>query len=182
MSSKVVTDKVRFSFVKVFQPGDNGKYSLTILIPKKDTKTVEAIRRAMRETADANAHLWGGKAPKKLEPPVTTMHDGDGVRPTGGDFGPECAGCYVMTVSSKERPRIVDRDMCEILDPADFYSGCYGRVSINCYAYNTENKKGISFGLNNIQKLSDGERLGGMRTKAEDDFADEWEDDEDDDF
>lgn len=174
--SKVVTGKVRFSFCHVFQPNENGKYSVTLLIPKSDEKTVKRIRQAMRETAEANAHIWGGKAPKKLEPPVTTMHDGDGVRPTGEDFGPECAGHYVMTVSSKERPGVVDQDLNDIFDASEFYSGCYGRASINCYAYNTEGNKGISFGLNNLQKLADGERLGGGRASAEDDFGDDWDD------
>ena len=63
------------------------------------------------------------------------------------------------------------------MEPEEIYSGCYVRASINAYAFNIQGNSGVSFGLNNIQKVRDGEPLGGGGSKAEDDFDDDFEDD-----
>jgi len=170
-STKIVTGKVRFSYCNIFEPramqeGADPKYSITLLIPKSDKATVEKIKAA-QETAIVSK--WAGKRPAKIS---TTLHDGDGVREkTGEEFGPECKGHYVMTVSSKQRPGVVDADRNEVLDKMAVQSGDYGRVSINAYAYDSNGNRGVSFGLNNVQFLEKGEPLGG-RSRAEDDFAD----------
>ena len=88
---------------------------------------------------------------------------------------------YFLNANSTQKPGIVDRDLNEILDPDEVYSGCWGRASINFFPYNSNGNKGVGVGLNNIQKLKDGERLGGARASAEDDFGgDDFEDDEED--
>jgi hypothetical protein len=87
---------------------------------------------------------------------------------------------YFLNATSTQKPGIVDKDLNEILDPDEVYSGCWGRASINFYAFNTNGNKGVGVGLNNIQKLKDDTRLGAARASAEDDFGDGFEDDEDD--
>lgn len=169
-TTKVVTGKVRLSYVHVFEPFSNSddqpeKYSCVILIPKSDTKTLGAIKKAQDAAAEAGkAKTFNGKIPANLK---TTLHDGD----EEGDLerNPEYAGHMFMSVSSKTKPGIVDRNVQPILDSTEVYSGCYARVSINAFAYNTQGNRGISFGLNHIQKLEDGDYLGG-RSRAEDDF------------
>ena len=99
------------------------------------------------------------------------------MRDSGDPYGPECKGCYVITVSTKQKPVIVDNMRNPITDPGEVYSGCYGRAAINFYGYNSNGKKGISAGLQSIQKLHDGEPLGGARGSA-DDFADDFQDDD----
>lgn len=89
---------------------------------------------------------------------------------------------YFLNANSTQKPGIVDKDLNEILDPDEVYSGCWGRASINFYAFNTNGNKGVGVGLNNIQKLKDDTRLGAARASAESDFGDGFEDDEDDDF
>lgn len=178
--SKVVTGKVRFSFEHIFVPqqnddGGDPKYSITMLIPKSDTVTMNKIRAGIKEAAD-NFRARNGAA-SLPQNPSTTLHDGDGLRPSGDPFGPECKGCYVMTVSSKQKPVVVDAARNPIIDTSEIYSGCYGRVSFNFYAYNSHGKKGISAGLLAVQKLSDGEPLG-TRGSA-DDFADDFQNDDD---
>lgn len=180
MSTKVVTGKVRFSFVHVFEPqesqGGDPKYGLTLLIPKSDTATLGKIKEAMEEARDKFCERNGANAlPAK---PNHTLHDGDGQRPSGDDFGPECKGCYVINVSSKNPPVIVDAFRNEITNPAEVYSGCYGRASINFYGYSKNGKKGISAGLLSIQKLSDGEPFGTVGSA--DDFDDDYKDADDD--
>lgn len=177
-NTKVVTGKVRLSYVHLFEPYSNDpdqpeKYSCVILIPKSDKTTLSKIKKAQEAAAEAGKHTkFNGKVPGNLK---TTLHDGD--EEADLDRNPEMAGHFYMSVSSKTQPGIVDKDVNPILDSTEVYSGCYARVSINCFAYNTQGNRGVSFGLNHVQKLADGDYLGG-RSKAEDDF-DAYEDDED---
>lgn len=172
--AKVVTGLVRFSFQHVFSPqapqgGGEPKYSVTCLLPKTDTQTMELIKAAKAQaTQEGIQSKWGGTAPPAVAFPI---HDGDGVRPNGEKFGPECAGCWVFTASSKQAPGVVDAQTQPIIDPNEFYSGCYGRISFNIYPYFAAGKKGLGFGLNNVQKLKDGEPLGAVRPTAEEDFG-----------
>ncbi len=171
-ATKVVTGKVRFSYCTLFEPrapkenpDGEKKYSVTLLIPKSDVETIKKIKAAQEA---AIADKWPGKRPPKI---ASTLHDGDGVKEkTGEPYGPECSGHWVMSVSSKQRPSVVNAQLQAILDPSEVYSGCYGRASINAYAYDVSGNRGTSFGLMNVQKLADGEPLSG-RTRAEDDFT-----------
>lgn len=173
MSTKVVTGKVRFSFCNLFEPqealgGGEPKYNVTLLIPKADTVTVEKMKAAIAEARENFCKKNGASAlPAK---PNHTLHDGDGLRDSGEPYGPECKGCYVITVSTKQKPVIVDSFRNPITDPGEVYSGCYGRASINFYGYNTNGKKGVSAGLLSIQKLHDGEPFG--MVGSADDFDD----------
>lgn len=184
MSTKVVTGKVRFSFCHIFEPqepqgGGEPKYSVTLLIPKADTATIGKIKEAMAEARENFCKRNGANAlPQK---PVHTLHDGDGIRDNGDQYGPECKGCYVITVSSKQKPVVVDNMRNPVTDPAEVYSGCYGRAAINFFGYNSNGKKGISAGLLSVQKLHDGDPFGTVGSA--DDFDDDFSDlDEDDDF
>jgi hypothetical protein len=168
-TTKVVTGEVRLSYAHLFEPyaqkaDQDKKYSCVILIPKTDKATLRKIKSAQAAAAEAGAAKFGGKVPGNLK---TTLHDGD----TEADLerNPEYEGHYYMSVSSKTKPGIVDRNVQEILDSSEVYSGCFARVSINAFAYNTNGNRGISFGLNHVQKTRDGDFLGG-RTRAEDDF------------
>ena len=139
MATKIKTGKVRFSFCNIWEPkepigGGDPKYSVTLLIPKSDTETLGRIKDAMKEARDNFCKRHGDNALPAQ--PSHTLHDGDGTRPGGEPFGPECKGCYVITVSSKQKPVIVDNSKPKpqpITDPAEGYSGCYGRARINCY-------------------------------------------------
>ena len=181
--TKVVTGKVRFSFVHIFEPqapqgGGEPKYSVTLLIPKSDTVTVEKMRAAIAEARENFCRRNGASAlPQK---PNTTLHDGDGVRDSGDPYGPECKGCYVITVSSKQKPVIVDSFRNVITDPGEVYSGCYGRAAINFYGYSASGKKGISAGLLSVQKLHDGDPFGTVGSA--DDFDDGYSAGDGDDF
>ncbi len=179
--TQIVTGKVRFSYCNLFTPRaiDNGpaKYSVTLLIPKRDKATLGKIKTAIEAAKAAYMQRNSGKKlPANLK---STLHDGDGERPNGGEFGEECHGCYVMTVSSKNPPVIVDGDKLPITDPQELYSGCYGRAIINFYVYDTQGSKGVSAGLNGIMKLYDGEPLGGG-VVTDDMWDDDWSDEDDD--
>lgn len=169
-STKVITGKVRFSYANVFEPtamqdGQTPKYNVSIIISKSDTKTVEAIKKAIEAAKEAGKSKIAdknGKIPVNLKTP---LRDGDEERPDD----PAYENSYFINANSERKPGIVDRDLNPIMSRDDFYSGCYGRASISFYAFNV-NSKGIACGLNNLQKLEDGERLAGG-SSAEEDFG-----------
>lgn len=176
IDTKVVTGKVRFSYANVWEPksinGGEEKYSVSLIIPKSDKKTIKAIEKAIDAAKTAGVSKFGGKIPSVLKMP---LRDGDTDREEDENY----ADSYFINANCKTKPGIVDRKGQPIIDSTEFYSGCYGRASITFYAFNSNGNKGIACGLNNLMKMEDGEPLGG-RSRAEDDFADFIEDDEDD--
>jgi len=169
MATKVITGKVRFSYANVFSPksmqeGSEPKYSVSLLISKKDSKTLEKITAAIAEALEAGKAKLGGKIPPKYKDP---LRDGDEERPDDENY----AGCMFINANSTTKPGLVDANLDPILDKDEFYSGCYGRASINFYVFNTAGNKGVACGLNNLQKLEDGDRLSGGGASAEEDFG-----------
>ncbi|MGL4568163.1 MAG: DUF2815 family protein, partial [Fusobacteriaceae bacterium] len=168
----VITGKVRFSYAHVFEPnameGNDPKYSVSVIIPKSDKATLDKIEKAVEEAKEAGKAKWGGKIPATLKLP---LRDGDTERPDDEVY----AGSYFLNASSPNRPGLVDKDMNDIISKEEFYSGCYGRASINFYAFAVSGSRGIAAGLNNLQKLEDGERLSGGAS-AQDDFGSDSDD------
>jgi hypothetical protein len=177
LSTKVVTGLVRFSYVSVFEPkkmeGDaEAKYSVSLIVPKKDKETVAKIHKAIEAAKEAGkAGKFGGRVPANLKSP---LRDGDEERADDEAY----AGAWFLTANSKTKPGLVDASLNEILDSNELYSGCYGKASVTFFAFNTNGNKGIACGLNHLQKIKDGEPLGG-RGRAADDFEEENEDDYD---
>ena len=173
-STKVVTGVVRLSYEHVWEPasvnGSNPKYSVSLIIPKSDTKTIAAINQAIDNAIRDGAAKFGGKIPPKgaLKLP---LRDGDTEREDEA-----YRDAYFINANSTTAPQIVDRSVQPILDRSEVYSGCYARVSINFYAFNSNGNRGIACGLGNIQKVRDGEPLGG-KTSAADDFVTDLDDD-----
>lgn len=178
-STKVVTGKVRLSYVNIFKSrafrqDQDAKFSLCVLIDKDDKTTLKKINAAIQEAIrEGISSKWNGKKPANLKLP---LRDGDDER---AEEAEEYEGMMFLNANSTQKPGIVDKDLNEILDPDEVYSGCYGRVSINFYPFNVNGNRGVGVGLNNVQKLSEGERLGDARASAEDDFNDDFEDEED---
>lgn len=172
---KVVTGIVRLSYANVWEPksinGGTEKYSVSLIIPKSDTKTIAAINAAVDAAIEEGKVKLGGKVPNKAALKLP-LRDGDIDRPDDEAY----ANSYFINANSNTAPQIVDRQLNPILDRSEVYSGVYARVSINLYAFNTNGNKGIACGLGNIQKIRDGEPLGG-RSNAADDFATDADDD-----
>lgn len=166
----ITINNVRFSYCNLFQPqarpGQEPKYSVTILVPKSNTGAKAAIDQAIAQAIEAGvSKCWNGVRPPQ---PAICVHDGDGARPSDGQpFGEECRGCWVFTAASKKKPFVVDAQVQNIIDPTQVYSGMWGNVNVNFFPYNSNGKKGIGCGLNGVQKTQDGEPLGGRVTAQE---------------
>ena len=173
--TKVITGKnTRLSYFHGWEPtsinGGPERYSVSVLIPKDDKETIKAINDAVDAAIEEGIAKFGGKKPNKAAMKLP-LRDGDTEREDEA-----YAGHWFINANSKTAPQIVDKAVKPILDRDEVYSGCYARVSLNFYAFNSNGNKGIACGLGNIQKIRDGESLGG-RSSAADDFSTEEDDD-----
>ena len=171
MADTVMTPEFRVSFPAVFKPkrqkGDatsEPKYGLTMLFPKG--ADLSKLKRAAEE---AVKEKWGDKPPKNLRSPFRDQGE--------KEYEGYVEGAVFVSASSKQKPGLVDRQRQDIIDETEFYPGCYARATLRAFAYDNNGNKGVAFGLNNVQKLRDGDPLGG-RTRAQDDFADDLPPDE----
>ena len=190
MSVKVKTGEVRASFCHLFEPyafqeDRDAKYSIAILIPKTDKKTLGAIKAAYEQAKQEGVEKYGKAFASKASPLI---------RPIGSNYGllrdadedeelssdEAYAGHYIMNLKSTKAPQVLSRETGKQLITKEnggediVYSGCYGKVSLSVYPYNNV-QTGISTSLNNVLKTRDGERFSGW-TSAADDFAEELED------
>lgn len=183
--TKVITGKnTRWSYANVWEPkainGGAPKYSVSLIIPKSDTRTIEKVKVAIKAAyEEGQSKLKGnGRSVPALSALKTPLRDGDTERPDDEAY----KNSFFINANSASAPGIVDADCNPILERSEVYSGVYGRASINFYAFNSNGNKGIACGLNNLQKIRDGEPLG-SKTTAESDFSGlDGEEDDDDDF
>jgi hypothetical protein len=163
---KVKTPKFRVSFPKLVKPegykGGEPKYSITMLFPKETD--LSSLKKAALAAA---TEKWGEKAQamikaKKLKLP---FRDGSAEKPDMQGY----PGTIFVTASAKESnpPGCIDKDR-ERINPSELYAGCYARASLIAFAYDTGNK-GVSFSLQNLQKLGDGKKFSGKKA-AEEEF------------
>lgn len=165
-------------FVYVWEPresmneGGAAQYSVSLLFKKKQDLT--ALRKAVATAAIekfGTGAIKDGVLTSKYKDPFREADDMENPIPgySGGVF---------ITAKSKTKPGIVDTDLEQITDPMDFYPGCVCRASIVPFAFDKKGSKGVTFLLNNLQKIKEGDRLDG-RKRAEDEF-DAVEDSDDD--
>lgn len=166
MSENIITPEFRVSYPQVLQPklNDlNGKmeYSVVALFPKgADLKPLKAAAAA------AAKEKWGDKLPANMRSPFRDQgeKEKDGALPAGLE-----AGAIFINFKANQRPGLVDANVQPILDASDFYAGCWARAQVRAFAYDQKGNKGVSFGLQNVQKMREGEPLG-SRVRAEDAF------------
>lgn len=167
--TRVVTDVVRLSYANLFEPksiqGSKPKYSVSLIIPKTDKATLAKIEAAIDAAIEAGIAKFGGKRPSKAALKLP-LRDGDTERDDEA-----YANSMFVNANSTTPPQVVDESLAPILDRSQVYSGCYARASVSFFAFNTNGNKGIACGLGNIQKIRDGEPLGGGHVSAEEDFA-----------
>ena len=177
--AKVITGVCRLSYANIWQAksinGGAPKYSASILIPKSDTKTVAKVKAAIQAAyEEGEGKLKGnGKTAPSLASLKTPLRDGDTERPDDEAY----AGHWFINANSNTAPGVVDSNREPIYDTSEIYSGVYARVSLSFYAFNSNGNRGIACALQNIQKVRDGEALGG-KSKAEDDFNDNFTSDD----
>lgn len=176
---KVITGpKTRWSYANVWEAksvnGSAPKFSVSLIVPKSDTATVAKVKAAIEAAyKEGESKLKGnGRNVPALSVIKNPLRDGDIERPDD----PAYANAYFINANSATAPGIVDAACNPIMNRSEVYSGVYGRASIIFYAFNANGNKGIACGLNNLQKISDGEPLGG-KASAESDFATDDEED-----
>lgn len=171
--ANLITPIAILSYPWIFKPqpplpgspaGTEPKYGATFVFPKGTDLT--ALNNAAKEAA---REKWGDKGEeifRKQRHPLFKTDEDKGY-PEGSIF---------LRASAKTAPGVVGRykdpatgKPIPITDPAELYAGCMVRASLRAFAYDAAGNKGVSFGLSNIQKVGEGQRLDG-RKKAEDEF------------
>lgn len=173
MSTDIVIVGARLSYLNwqepKLTPSGDLKYSVSILIDKKDKenlKTIEvAVKAAVKKGLEDNKFTKAQV--KALRMP---LRDGS-AEYKNGTRGEEYDGKFFLNANSKRQPGVVDENRKPIIDPDTFYSGCFGHVHVNMFPYNTAGNRGVGVGLNNLMKADEGDRLDG-RKSAEDAFSD----------
>lgn len=173
--SDVLLRNVRLSYVRFDKavsrnPGQEKKYSCTILVPKTDLAQEQAIDSAIEAAIAIGREKYGNAVPLK---PKTVIWDGDGYTQSGKEFGPEAKGHWVFTAGLAEARgpvQVVDLSRNPILNQSEIYSGMYANVLVNFYFYKNESV-GVGAGLGPVQKVADGEPLGGVLPSADDVFG-----------
>ena len=157
----VVTNKARINYAHLVEPaepmnGGDPVYSCCLVIPKDDTETVNAIKQAVKAAAEVGKDkVFNGKIPNNLKIP---LRDGDDDRSDDENY----KNCFFINAKSKYKPRIVDLNKRDINDPSQIYSGMYAKAVLSFYAYSAAGNKGIACSLGDMQKVEDGERIGGV--------------------
>ena len=179
--TKVITGNCVFSYLNCWEPralteGQTPKFSVSLIIPKSDTKTIDKIKKAIEAAyKEGQSKLKGNsKSIPSLAAIKTPLRDGD----TERDGDENYKGCYFVNANSTQKPGVVDVNLQPILERDEMYSGVIEKASISFYAFNSNGNRGIACSLNHLMKVKDGEQLG-SRASAESDFA---TDDADDDF
>ena len=169
---KCLTGEVRLSYANLCtpranNPGEDPKYSVTLLIPKTDIATKADLDASIEAAAqDGMQRLWNGVRPPMMRTPI---HDGDGVKENGEPYGEECRGHWVLNASSKQKPDVVHSSNLNVqLSPGDVYSGMYARVTIRFFAYASSGNRGVGCGLGNVMKIREGEPLSGKSSALND--------------
>lgn len=176
---EVTTPLVRFSYANVWEAKSTKqqdgtvtppKFSITCLIPKTDIAGLAKVQKAVNAALAAGiTEKWKGKKPANLKMPI---HDGDEKYNEDETKYAAYEGMWYITASNKVQPKIVNAAVEQILERDQFYSGCWGKASLRFFAFDNVSK-GVGCQLNNLQKLNDGENLGGGRSNPEDDFENE---------
>lgn len=161
---RVITPIARLSYPYLFAKsagmnGAEGKYQCELIFPA-NTDMAD-----LRAAANAAAkEKWGDKPPKNLKSP---FRKGDEDREDKDGY----EGAVFIGARSKDKPGVVvgpDRLPCA--DPSEVYGGCFVKASVTAFAYDTNGNKGVSFALNNVWKIRDGEPFGSRRN-AEEEFG-----------
>jgi hypothetical protein len=158
----LLTPKARCSYVQLlsaraFEDNPEPKFSVLLIFDKTAQSSPEFKRMVQAYTAE-KARLYPNGAPSGFKTPFRPSSEKEG-------FPPDCV---FISISTTRKPDVVDADGTDLFEPSKVYSGMYGRASLSLYSYDKKGNKGIAFGLNNFQKLGDGERMDSKTSAAED--------------
>ena len=185
MSNNITTPAVRVSYPTVFapravNPGDTPKYGVVLMFEKGNPEHMENIKRLHQAAQDVFNEKWPDpNDPGTPRIPLvghdrSPIKDGDKALNAQGipisEKNPEYAGHWIIRANTTSRPMVVDRNKAEVLDSNIIYGGCFCKVNINPYAYDTAGNKGVTFGLNGVQFWGNGESFGGGRPPVDDMF------------
>lgn len=182
----ITIKNVTLSYPSLFKPTafdgnmDQAKYSTDIIIQKGSEAEGQiqaeydaVAKKALEEKKLTKSQLTPFIRPIGATKGILIDCDDDPDR-----YPPETfEGCYILRAKSKQKPVVVDRKNAAITeDDNAIYGGVIANVNVNLYAYDKVGA-GIAVGLNGVQKVADGEALGGGRPSVDQMFGAAEDDD-----
>jgi hypothetical protein len=159
----IMTPRARLSYPALFKAramevGKEPKFSASLIFDAAAQAT--PLFAAMKAQASAAAREnWGDKLPANLRNPFRNGSEKD---------DPAYQGAVFINTSSKQQPQVVGGAIDPLTgklkvidDPSEVYAGCYVIAAVRAYAYDAKGNRGVAFGLQALQKVADGEPLGG---------------------
>lgn len=156
----LITPEARLSFPVLFTPRpyfDKGdQFQATLLFPPGTdfAPFYEALKKAMLDK-------FGQLVP--MGPAANPLKDAA----EKSQFAGYEAGWKFLAMHTPDRVAVVDQTKTPVTDPAKCYPGQWVRAHINAFGWAYKGKKGVSFGLNAIQIVRDGDRLDGRITTGD---------------
>lgn len=191
LNTKVKTGVVRFSFCHLFTPtafaeGQQKKYSIALMVDKNDKATLTALKQAYENAKQVGVQKYGARFANLANDLLCKPNDKLGLI-KDGDSDPryneqeDNHGMFILNAKCSTAPGVYAKETGTTQLTAEqedvVYSGCYGKASINFFAYQQAGNTGIGIGLNNVLKTADGDNLGG-RVSGSVDFAEDFADED----
>lgn len=168
---RVLSPAGRLAFPHLFEPtlvpGGREEVYNCVLVFEPDVN-LDELKAAVRYAADAAFPDGEWQRLRKLNKFRLPFRRAEEYETYGEPF--DVPDRIFISASSRERPGVVDQRVKPIIDQSEMYAGCFARARLYTHPYNTAGNAGVTFFLNNIQKVKDGPRLSGRRS-AEEDFA-----------
>jgi len=151
----LISPKGRLSYPHLMERHTKGDYPSdmyeTLLLIPKGTD-ISALKDACEEMLQ---EVFKGKFKDISELEHPPIKDGD-------EYEDDRKGHWVIKAKSDNRPQIVAANPKIVIDNAEeVYGGRWAKLSLNLYSYNKAGKRGLSFGLRNVQLLDHAEKFGG---------------------
>lgn len=156
----IVTPEAILCFPNLFEPtsfegSERKTYNCVLVFPKGTDLTA---LKALAKEAFAEKFPSGAKGSTR-----NPFRDGN---ENADEWGEHFRDATFIRVSSNNKPGVADRARQIITDPETVYAGQIVRAAIHAYGYDTKGNKGVSFGLDAIQIVRDGDPLGGSGRSA----------------
>jgi hypothetical protein len=158
------------------EEGQTEKFSCVLMFNKQNAEHMSCLQALYQQCQQVFNERWGATPEQAPQIPMqghdsSPIKDGDVARNRQGfllsEKNPEYAGHYIIRAANTSRPRVVDRNLQDILEPSLIYGGCLCKVNVNAYTFNKGGNKGVTFGLNGVQFWADEESFGAGHLRAE---------------
>lgn len=162
---------------EAMEEGNDPSYSCAILF--KEGANIKSIRKAIDA---AKKDQWGGKPPRKLN--ICLIDDDREIEDLAEEYEYIEPGDVILKLRRYEKygqPQLWDQNVEAIESPTEMYAGCEVVADVEFFGWERKTSAGVSCRVNGLQKVREGEPLGGGKANTKNSFESVETDDDDND-